>query len=547
MRGAGRVETFLYLAGLCEDRRAEVLRASRGGLRHLFEAALGAGVAITETADRDGALLVARQPDAAAPAIETARSDGFVVVTFGRAGAGAGAIVAALSLRPLDAVVADVTAREGCFGCMIHDRRAGVVKVFGDRLGQRTLRWAEIEGGFAVAPHDVALAATGEVSSEPDPVSLASVRAAGWSIGDVSLLSGVSVTRAGELATLAPARLGGRARASFVVGEMPRRAGDSDADPVEVAMRYLQDRIGRSDAIEVEVDGGLDSRAALAAAVTLRGASGITGRARGNAVDVARQVCRRAGVRFTPYPETVPDPDRLVAAWSRAAAACNGTVDARTFEPGATEGDVVTLCGDGGFAVAAEDGRRLDPRLPERIAAGAGIPDAVREPLARRVRAVVRRLAEEVHGPGLAMRFDRSQRWGVAAQAFARDPAMARRVSPFQSRALLGAVDAGSGGGDLRRALIEGALPGLSDLPVWTGGAMAAPSAGLRALAEEIVASDHSFLCNRERMPVDPGPLAWRDLGARRFLRICREILDAARIARLRACADPGEPVLLLR
>lgn len=76
------METFLYLAGLREDRRADVLRASHGGLCHLFEAALGVEVA----ADRDGVLLVARQPGAAAPAVEIARSDGFVAVTFGRAG-----------------------------------------------------------------------------------------------------------------------------------------------------------------------------------------------------------------------------------------------------------------------------------------------------------------------------------------------------------------------------------------------------------------------------------------------------------------------------
>lgn len=537
------METFLYLAGLREDRRAEVLRASHGGICHLFESALGVEVAMTETADRDGLLLGARQPGAAAPVVETARSDGFVVVTFGRAGA----IVAALSRRPLDAVVADVTAREGCFGCMIHDRRAGVVKIFGDKLGQRTLRWAEIGGGFAVAPHDVALAATGLVSTEPDPVSLASVRAAGWSVGDVPLLSGVSVTRAGELATLAPARHGGRARASFVVGDMPRRAGDPHADPVDVALRYLQDRIGRSEEIEVEVDGGLDSRAALAAAVALRGARGITGRGRGSGIDVARQVCRRAGVRFEPYPRTVPDPDRLVAGWSRAAAACNGTIDARAFEAGATEAGIVTLCGDGGFAVAAGEERRLDPRLPEGIAAGACVPDALREPLARRIRTVVRRLAEKDDGPGLEVRFDRSQRWGVAAQAIARDPAIARRVSLFQSRVLIDAVDADANGIDLRRALIEGTLPGLSDLPVWTGGLMTAPSADLRALAQEIVASDHGFLCHRHPLPVGPGPLAWRDLGARRFLGICRDVSDAARIARRRAGADTGRTPLLLR
>lgn len=533
------METFLYLAGLRESGIAGVLRASRGGLRHLFETSLGISVDLDETVEGDGALLVARQPGTPAPVVETARSDAFVVVTYGRAGDGAGAILAALSRRPVEAVVADVTMREGCFGCMIHDRRAGVLQVFGDLLGQRTLRWAEAGGAFAVAPHDVALAATGLVLTEPDPVSLASVRAAGWSIGDIPLILGASVVRAGEIATLAPARLAGRARPSFVVGNTARRAREGGEAPAEIAIRYLRQRIGDSAEVEVEIDGGLDSRAALAAAVALRGAREITGRARGAGVDVARQVCRRAGVRFEPCPDALPDPDTLAAAWSRAAAACNGTIDPRALAMDAGKA-AVTICGDGGIALGTAPGRRIDPGLPERIASAAGVPEDIREPLARRVRTAVRRLGAEPQGLGPADRFDRAQRWGVAGQALARDPVLMRRASPFQSRELLRAVDAAPDGEDVRRALIERAFPDLLHMPVWAMGG-AGPGGALLRVTEVILdRAGGAFLCARDAPRGGTGAAGWRDLGARRFLRICRDVADAARVARVRAGPAAG-------
>lgn len=413
---------------------------------------------------------------------------------------------------------------------------SGDLTVTTDASGQMALRCAMLGGRIYVASHDLALA--GQVPFAVDDAALALLRRLGWSLGNRSLIRGITVLPAG--------------RTVMSGGQVSHAAPchPDGGDPVPRMLSFLAGRLPPGP-VTVELSAGFDSRAALAATLACKNAADIRVMTEGppgsRDVAVAETICRRLGLSLTRR-RTRPRATRAILAdWSLTAARANGHVEVDILASRGPE--MPTVCGDGGEIHRGY----YDPFRPFRDPPG-GPPDRAAAILARclgRSDRLAARVGDLAAGADSAARvldlFYLTERFGVWNQKLARDPR--QRISPFY------AADALTPPGRHDRcaphlALIRRYLPAALDLPV-NGGpspAMHGPGAAARFARDLAIfraklgrrlrrddalkdsrAAAMAALCGAlpEGFLNEPAD-GWAELGAQRFLRLYRLAAEAA-------------------
>lgn len=182
---------------------------------------------------------------------------------------------------------------DGCFCAVVIERRTETATVFGDGAGQRTARYAHGDGVVLVSPHDLAICATGGVPALPDEDALTSLSAIGWPIGDRPLLAGLRAVRPHQSLRVA--------NSMSELSDLVRAPVPTRLDVATLMVETLSPQIAGG-VLTAELSAGLDSRAALAAALAAKAPSDIVAFSDGEPasldVRVAREVARCAGVRF---------------------------------------------------------------------------------------------------------------------------------------------------------------------------------------------------------------------------------------------------------
>jgi asparagine synthetase B (glutamine-hydrolysing) len=194
---------------------------------------------------------------------------------------------------------------DGCYGMVLYDRMSKEVWLGGDAVGQRCLHYVLQDDLLLVSPHDIVLAATALVPAYVDPISFASIGLFGWSVGGASLLGAIRAVPPGGLVALrgdSPPRL--LPHPLFVACDQ-RRGSVAEIRQIreriiEAAQDYLARHLGHLPQILVELTGGFDSRAALAAATSVVDRDRLSSFSDGapNSMDVriGRKVAERIGI-----------------------------------------------------------------------------------------------------------------------------------------------------------------------------------------------------------------------------------------------------------
>ena len=445
------METFLVVSGA---RRAEdAARVAQSVLQGEFDALYGRTLFDVDDAAFGHARLVTSAPRGrGAELVHAAEDQGRACVVFGTL-AEPGDPAARVLRAFASGGVAEAAALDGCYCAVVSEADRRALHVFGDLAGQRTARVAEAGGTVLAAPHDLSLLASGLVKPELDTRAAASLAGFGWPLGDVPLIRGVRAVRPWEAFEATPE--GTRVR------PLARPPVEPGQDVAELIVRSLAPRIGGGE-LTVELTAGLDSRAALAAALACKPASGLRAFTDGPAdsldVRVAREVARRAGVRFENPEGQTRDLEGLALETDALAWSCNGVGNASflTTSPPVdfTSRPARSLSGEGGETFTG----LYYPWHPVLMFPDASSFDAF-EVAARRHRDVPMAWADEelanawreqlraafrpgTQGYEVLDALYTDERSGVWNQKQRRWPGALGRVSPFDSRAAIAAARA---------------------------------------------------------------------------------------------------------
>lgn len=255
-------------------------------------------------------------------------------VVFGAPGGAAARIAAAFRAGGATAA----RALDGDFAAVVVERGTARLTALCDGIGHRALRCFTDGELFAVASHELALAATGRLPIALDPVSASSAIAVEWSLGGASLVRGVETAGADRVARWSRGELALDRAPPFDfaarVDRRDRRAVAAVVDRmVEQARDTVRRLVGDAPAVRADLTSGMDSRAALAALISVVDPRLVTaatsGGPDGAEVPTAARVARAAGVRFETLLPTPPSPDDFLAHLRALAFAMNGDTDGR--------------------------------------------------------------------------------------------------------------------------------------------------------------------------------------------------------------------------
>lgn len=379
------------------------------------------------------------------------------------------------------------------FGAVVFERRTDTLVAAGDVSGQRSLRYAQLDGMTVASPHDVGVLATGLVPFELDTTSAASALSIGWSVRGVPLVRGLTRVQPMEAVELSVDAA--TTRRLEPLGAFYQDAGGSADDPVvEAQLDHLDAVLPTDRTITVELSAGLDSRGSLAAALALRPKARLQvfsdGGPQSQDVRVARAIAERAGVAFdNPPPRRRPPADAVIRELRHLALAANGTGEALAFmtnRPTDFSRDPdVSVSGDGGeiFSGFYFPYRPFLPQTTEGVrpleAFSAKFrlkhvdwaePDLGRS-LSRRLETMFADL--EVEAQDALDVLDRLyvfERYGVWNNKLERCHGNVARVSPYSSRSGIRAAYGGSASDKRARspqlALIERHLPDTLSIPI---------------------------------------------------------------------------------
>ena len=491
VRGFFKMDFFVFASGPLAHSKEVIVHDTSTGFARLFQADLGLPKPLICDHSPNGAVcVVAREAGQIETSIAVAESPAHFILFYGEAdGLDLPQIARRLDTAPAQDVLSDLAGGDGCFGCLVYAKTSGVVRLFGDMAGQRTLRWTRCaDGSLIVASHDVALIATGALRPVPDPTSFASAGAIGWSLGDASHITGISVCRPGDLVTLHPARNLAGCDGDRVDRLEPVMKGD--APIADLAVASLERSLGHRQHVTAELSAGFDSRASLAALLALRQPHQITAFCEGpeTSQDVltAQRICQRTGIRLehrmTPA-LSEENGDVFVQAWSRATVECNGNFSTRVLASWMAFDDLLlsgmSVGGDGG-EIFRDVYRPYRPygsfvgtpeRPAEDVLARRFLPGPHDPAVMHRLRAVTARLRAGARSEAQVLRrFYVTERFGVWNQKLARASGRRARISPFHGRHAMRAVDGcdrmAAEGGRLHHALVARYLPAALDLPV---------------------------------------------------------------------------------
>lgn len=486
------MEMFIFANGAVVRSEERLVRASDIGFSYLFQAVLGLPNPELSNLLPNGAVcLAARAAGYSDSSVSVAESPEHFVLFYGDAGEfDLPQIARRFDDAPAEDVIAEIAGGDGCFGCLVYAKRTGIVRLFGDMAGQRTLRWTRLaDGSVLVSSHDVGLIATGAFQPLLDRTSMDSAATVGWSLGDASYFTGISVCRAGNLVTLHPAGSVPAGQDRDVVTCL--RATERCTAPIaDLAVASLERSLGGRRQITAELSAGFDSRASLAALLALRQPHEITAFCEGpetsDDVITARRICERTGIRLehwtTPALSEVEE-DAFVRAWSRAAVECNGNFNTSVLASRIAADDAVlggmSVCGDGGeiYRGVYEPYRPYGsligtPERPaEEVLARKFLSEGRNYAVLRRLTDVMARLRRGARSEAhVLQRFYVTERFGVWNQKLARAGGGRRRIGPFYGRHAMRAVDESAEtaamGRRLHHTLVARYLPAALDLPL---------------------------------------------------------------------------------
>jgi hypothetical protein len=227
----------------------------------------------------------------------------------------------------------------GCFSCIVVDRRHGEVTLLTDTIGRRSLRYIRDGDSAAVATHDAALVATGMLSPQFNLAAIASAVAVDWSLGGASFLDGVTTMDPDEYLVWS----GGRFertddRLSMAAGRLHHDRKAAVAEHIsritDVLVRGTAEFCGPSGPLKADLTAGVDTRTVLALLLAGVDRNRITAYTEGQQADdldvlVAHRIARTYGLAHDVSLRKPPDPELFLAQLDVLAWSTNGDTDGK--------------------------------------------------------------------------------------------------------------------------------------------------------------------------------------------------------------------------
>ena len=427
--------------------------------------------------------------------------------------------------KTADGVEITLSDPNGAFAKVVYRTSDETLVLSSDISGHLALRYVIDGDSVYVASHDICLAP--HVAFDPDQDTLDHIRRIGWSVGNVSLISGISVARGGETVTI---RNG--------TAEITPARFATGTQPLEVMLDYFGARLPKGP-IEVEISAGFDSRAALAATLACKDASELRLFTEGPEdsldVQVARRLSRDLGIPLDHRTENTTTIEDFFRNWDTATTANNGHIEINILASVDTTAPA-RVCGDGGEIYRGY----YDKYRPFQRLGTAPATHGITKKLGQstRVAGAIARLSKDTPPSAvIGDRFYLAERFGVWNQKLARWSS--GRMSPFFCRQSMS--DLGHGlSCPVHVALIEAYLPGTMGLPIndepapalyrpgWLNAArldaqiLTAKIKRRLSKSADLQTARQNFVTKAlAEMPEGhlPGPATtWADYGAQRFL-----------------------------
>jgi asparagine synthetase B (glutamine-hydrolysing) len=237
------------------------------------------------------------------------------------------------------------------YSVVLYNKVDKSVTFFGDKIGQRTLFYSMKDDHLIVSSHEVGVICSGLIDTDVDPVSMATVNTAGWSLGNYGLIKGVRACQ--------PMTCGLFRKGTLQVEVMPKPEEQITPDSKTLAQEccaYLAEDLEGTGTVEIELSAGFDSRGALGATLSSKSAGQLHGFSEGEAdsedVIVAADIARRVGISFERRDTPKSDLETFRKQWAYSAVENNGNFDISVLaSKKPTQPDMipdVSICGDGG-------------------------------------------------------------------------------------------------------------------------------------------------------------------------------------------------------
>jgi hypothetical protein len=227
---------------------------------------------------------------------------------------------------------------DGCFSTIVIERTSRRCTVVSDLVGRRTLRYAEVDGSFVVATHDVALVGTGLVRPSVNMTAVRSASAFGWALGGRPFLNGATICEPDSILRyhdrVVTVQREPRLNSPTLPGEGSKNREQEVLTAMMDHLRKLTSSVsGKTGDVKTDLTAGMDTRFVLALLLSTvqkeRLVAGTEGQSCDLDVIVAQRIARTVGIRHVIDVHAVPDPAKFLKSLDILAFTVNGDTDAK--------------------------------------------------------------------------------------------------------------------------------------------------------------------------------------------------------------------------